>query len=95
MVSVGKRLPVHYEAINITIRKRDGSSTDFTLAPFASAQKGPNANVIPELDPEILEILVHRRFDLLLINEQNGAIQTDIQVRDEHWVVGDIISTEI
>jgi hypothetical protein len=74
---------------------KNRGSTDFTLAPFASAQKGPNAVVISELDPEILEILAHRMFNLLLFNEQNGAIQTDIQVRDEHWVVGDIISTEI
>ena len=64
-------------------------------APFASAQKRPNIDVIPELDPEIPEILAHRRVKLLLVNEQNGAIQTDIQVRDEHWVEGDIISTEI
>ena len=83
-----------FEAINIRNSKRD-SSTDFTLAPFASAQEGPNGVVIPEFDPEILEILAYGRFNLLLFNEQNGAIHSDIHVRDEHRVEGDIISTEI
>jgi hypothetical protein len=74
---------------------RDSGGTDFTLPPFTSAQKGPNAVIVPDFDPEVLEILAHRRLDLLLLNEQNGAIQTNVHVRDKYRVVGDIIPTEI
>jgi hypothetical protein len=75
--------------------RRDRGSTDFALPPFTSAQKGPNAVVVPDLDPEVLEILAHRELNLLLLNEQNGAIQTNVHVRDKYRVEGDIISTEV
>jgi hypothetical protein len=85
----------YYKSISIKSSRRDSDGTDFTLPPFASAQKRPNGVVVPDLDPEVLEILAHGKLNLLLLDEQNGAIQANVHVRDKYRVEGDVISSKI
>ena len=45
---------------SISVTRERWRSTDFAITPFASAQERPNPVVIPDLNPEILEVLAHR-----------------------------------
>jgi hypothetical protein len=38
-------------------------------SPIHECAKGPNAVVVPDIDPEVLEILAHRKVSLLMPNE--------------------------
>jgi hypothetical protein len=80
---------------SISINKGTGLITDFAITPLAHVQKPPNAVVIPDLDIEVLEIGACGLFNLLLLNEQDGTIETDAQVWDEPGIEWDIIATEI
>jgi hypothetical protein len=88
-------MTTYYKSISIKSQRRESDGTDFTLPPFASAQKRPNAVVVPDLDLEVLEILAHRRLNLLLLDKQNGAIQANVHVRDKYRVERDVISAKI
>jgi len=80
---------------SISITRERWRSTDFAIAPFASAQEGPNPVVIPDLNPEILEVFAHRQLNLFLLNEQDCTIKPNVQVRKKYGAVWDIITAKI
>lgn len=55
-------------------------NTNLAFTPFPGTQKGPYGIVISDLNLEILKILAHRQLDFLLLNEQDGTIEADVQV---------------
>lgn len=73
----------------------NAENTSLSIAPFTATQEGPDVVVFPQFDIELFEILTDGFLDLDGFDEQDGPVESNIQVGVEKRVKRNILSAQV